>query len=299
MSCKLSLASSLQASPRPSSPELDAAFRMRGFSQSPSVCSDESSDSSAISSVDSFSTISSSSSISSVPYDPRRRISALTNRSSSPEFSFESSKFKYNSKASTEHILVRARNANIPALLRHQQKKATFTTTRRRHTQHFSDADYEEPHTSILQRPKKQKTKSLEQVEAEERRMLVRKAELESDPLLDPTRMCPDRVWCVPCHKYIQIDSRRQYYATLWFKHRGKRHPGVPMKRSEFAKSETTADPDVEMEALEEIDESAMKSPVALAVPIIDDAFATNILADMYSKARGLRLLSLAAAALG
>lgn len=37
--------------------------------------------------------------------------------------------------------------------------------------------------------------------------------------------------------------------------------------------------------------------PAALAVPVIDDAFASNILATMYSKAKGLKLLSLAATA--
>lgn len=41
---------------------------------------------------------------------------------------------------------------------------------------------------------------------------------------------------------------------------------------------------------------SPIESPV---VPLIDDFFASSILAEMYSKAQRLRLLSLAAAALG
>ncbi len=87
-------------------------------------------------------------------------------------------------KSSTEQILIRARNANIPATYVQSQKR-----------------------NQLLQ--KKQKTKSREQIDAEERRMLERKAELEEDPLLDASRMRPDRVWCIPCDKHIQIDSRR------------------------------------------------------------------------------------------
>lgn len=40
-------------------------------------------------------------------------------------------------------------------------------------------------------------------------------------------------------------------------------------------------------------------APGALAVPLIDDVFASSILAEMYLKAQSLRLLSLAAAASG
>ncbi|KAF5392218.1 hypothetical protein D9757_001421 [Collybiopsis confluens] len=243
--------------------------------------------------VDSFS------SASSAPYDPRRRISALTNEMPSSNWktpTHSMSKPKSSAKTSTEHILVRARNANIPALERYHLKKNVAIASRRQ-AQRDSDSDYEEYRSSICQQPKKQKRKSIEQIKAEERRMLNRKAKLENDPLLDPTKMCPSQVWCIPCKKNILIDSRRQYYATLWFKHRGKRHPGVPSKRSSVPKSDVDLDMDVEMEP--EPCKKAIKSPVALAVPLIDDAFATNILADMYSKAQGLRLLSLAAEALG
>ncbi|KAE9410624.1 hypothetical protein BT96DRAFT_912758 [Gymnopus androsaceus JB14] len=213
-----------------------------------------------------------------------------------------SAQYKPTHKSSSGHVLIRARNANVPILLRHHQKKTSRSSTSRLR-QTLDDSDYEEPQPH-LQRVKKQKTKSSEQLQAEERRMLDRKAELEEDPLLDASRMCPDRVWCIPCNKYIQIDSRRQFYATLWYKHRGKRHGDVPLKRSELSNLDTQ-DMDVDMDeeecvgATKRMEKIAIESPVALAVPLIDDAFASSILADMYSKAQGLRLLSLAAAALG
>lgn len=127
-----------------------------------------------------------------------------------------------------KHVFIRSRNANIPNTLRHHEKTSR-ASIRRRQTQ--DDSDYElQP--QCLQRVIKQKIKSNEQLEAEQRRMLQRKADLEDDPLLDASRMCPDRVWCIPCNKYIQIDSRRQFYATLWYKHRGKRHSDIPFKVS-------------------------------------------------------------------
>ncbi|KAJ3770802.1 hypothetical protein FB446DRAFT_846753 [Lentinula raphanica] len=204
----------------------------------------------------------------------------------------------------TETVLIRARNANIPIVLRPHHKKTTgnHAVSRRRHTSD-DDSDYEQSsYLQSQQRSKKQKVKSQEQLDAEERRMLERKAELADDPLLDASRMRPDKVWCLPCNKYIQIDSRRQFYATLWYKHRSKRHSDVPLKRSEME----SADMDVDSE--EFTPNPSNETPAAgrvltepslsLAVPVIDDALASNILAEMYSKAKGLRLLSLAAAAL-
>ncbi|KAJ3828214.1 hypothetical protein F5880DRAFT_988464 [Lentinula raphanica] len=204
----------------------------------------------------------------------------------------------------TETVLIRARNANIPIVLRPHHKKTTgnHAVSRRRHTSD-DDSDYEQSsYLQSQQRSKKQKVKSQEQLDAEERRMLERKAELADDPLLDASRMRPDKVWCSPCNKYIQIDSRRQFYATLWYKHRSKRHGDVPLKRSEME----SADMDVDSE--EFTPNPSNEDPAAgrvliepslpLAVPVIDDALASNILAEMYSKAKGLRLLSLAAAAL-
>ncbi|KAF5389144.1 hypothetical protein D9757_004965 [Collybiopsis confluens] len=165
---------------------------------------------------------------SSAPYDPRRRISALMNETPSSIWTFTSSKPSKLSKASTEHILVRARNANIPALLRrHFKQNSVSVSTGRRQAQQDSDPNYEEHRSSECHQPSRTKTKSSEQIEAEKRRMLVRKLELESDPLLDARKMGPNRVWCILCQKYIHIDSRRPYYATLWFKHRGKKHAQV------------------------------------------------------------------------
>ncbi|KAF5362800.1 hypothetical protein D9757_010998 [Collybiopsis confluens] len=265
--------------------------RARSPSTSSSTSSDNTSEISTTSSVNSYSSACSTS------YDPRRRISALIN---GPQLLSRpvliSSKPKPRpSKVSTEHILVRARNANVPAMQRHYSKKSSLAAAAQRQAQRYSD--YEEDHcSSDNQRPaKKPKTKSTEQVEAEQHRMLDRKAELEDDPLLDATKMCPGQVWCIPCQKYIRIDSRRQYYATLWFKHRGKRHPGVPLTSQTVAAS---SDVDVEMDS-EVPSKEEIESPVALAVPVIDDATATNILADMYSMTQGLRILSLAAASLG
>ncbi|KAF9077009.1 hypothetical protein BDP27DRAFT_1398020 [Rhodocollybia butyracea] len=242
----------------------DSMYRMRSPSAAESSCSDDSSYSSATSSSDSIRTISASSSSSS-----------LCEQSFYPE---RYSEPKYG-KPGTRHVLLRGRNANVPLLYRHNEKKTSGT--RRRET--GQDFDYEP--TESPQRPKKQKTKSSEQLEAEEIRMLKRKAELEEDCLLDASRMRPDRVWCIPCNKYIQIDSRRQYYATLWYKHRGKRHAG---ESSRLSGAPEYSDMDVDSEG-----------PRATSPPAIDDAFASMILADMYSKANGLRLLSLAAAASG
>ncbi|KAE9408321.1 hypothetical protein BT96DRAFT_913921 [Gymnopus androsaceus JB14] len=168
-----------------------------------------------------------------------------------------------NSFRAPKHVLIRARNSNV-SQHRHQKKSNT-----RRQVQ--DDPDYALPQSRSLQPATKQNTK----LEAVERRMHERKAELEDDPLLDASRMCPDRVWCIPCDKYIQIDSRRPFYATLWHKHRGKCHRDVPFKRSELSK---------QMES--------KQSPVDLDVPLIDDAFASSILAEMYSKAQSLHSLA-------
>lgn len=195
-------------------------YRMRVLSTSTttSACSDDTSASS------------SSATTASECYYSRR--TAAPTRYSSPESDIALVS-NLSHKSGTKHVLIRARNANIPILLRHHQKKTNILTVRRREAQ--DDPDYELPQLQGLQRVKKQKTKTPEQLEAEERRMLERKAELEDDPLLDASRMCPNKVWCIPCNKYIQIDSRRQFYATLWYKHRGKRHGDVPLKVSESA----------------------------------------------------------------
>ncbi|KAJ4480086.1 hypothetical protein J3R30DRAFT_3701277 [Lentinula aciculospora] len=271
------------------------SYRMRALSPSTSSSSNDSMDSTG-----SASTISTSTSFSSSSSTRDRR----DTRFAPPELTVASSKSKDTHKYATKHVLIRARNANIPILLRHQKKKNTNHTvaTRRRHNPHDNsddDSEYEQSRP-LSQRARKQKNKSQEQLEAEERRMLERKAELADDPLLDANLMCPDKVWCLPCHKYVQIDSRRQFYATLWYKHRGKRHGDVPLKRSAM----DNKDLDVAMrgtflDSRSTTVRAVTESPVALAVPVIDDALASNILAEMYSKAKGLRLLSLAAAALG
>ncbi|KAJ3891556.1 hypothetical protein GG344DRAFT_76815 [Lentinula edodes] len=262
-------------------------YRMRAPSPSTSSSSEDSLDSRT--SIGTASTYSSSSST-------REHRDTLAARNTSTNPTPTSSRTKHTH--ATEHILTSARNANIPILLRHQQKRTgrvNVVSSRGRRTpgDDDDDSDYEQH-----QRLKKQKTKSQEQLDAEQRRMLDRKAELVDDPLLDASRMCPDKVWCLPCDKYIQIDSRRQFYATLWYKHRGKRHGDVPLKRSEVYSGD-----DIEVSMSEEFDseipaERAVNEyPVTLAVPVIDDAFASNILATMYSKAKGLKLLSLAATA--
>ncbi|KAJ3714920.1 hypothetical protein DFJ43DRAFT_853141 [Lentinula guzmanii] len=262
---------------------------------SPSPSTTSSSDDSLDSSTSAISTSTNSSSSS---FTRERR--GMT-RYAFPEFAPASSRSKRTPKYATEHVLIRARNANIPILLRHQNKKTNHAAVGRRGHISDDDSDYEQPHLQNQQRPKKQKVKSQEQLEAEERRMLERKAELADDPLLDASRMCPDKVWCLPCSKYIQIDSRRQFYGTLWYKHRGKRHGDVPLKRSDM---DNVANMDVDMNEAsinctgKSSASRESESSVAFAVPVIDDAFATNILAEMYSKAKGLRLLSLAAAAL-
>ncbi|KAJ3990144.1 hypothetical protein F5890DRAFT_1561174 [Lentinula detonsa] len=268
---------------------------MRALSPSTTSSSDDSLDSST--SAISTSTNSSSSSSSSLTRERR----GMT-RYAFPEFAPASSRLKRTPKYAPEHVLtVRARNANIPILLRDQKKKTNHAAVGRRGPISDDDSDYEQPHLQNQQRSKKQKVKSQEQLEAEERRMLERKAELADDPLLDASRMCPDKVWCLPCSKYIQIDSRRQFYGTLWYKHRGKRHGDVPLKRSDM---DNVVNMDVDMSEAsvnctgKSSASRESESSVAFAVPVIDDAFATNILAEMYSKAKGLRLLSLAAAAL-
>ncbi|KAJ3804409.1 hypothetical protein EV368DRAFT_70057 [Lentinula lateritia] len=266
-------------------------YRMRAPSPSTSSSSEDS--------VDSRSSIGTASTYSSSSSSTREHRDTLAARYTSTNPTPTSSRTKYTYKHATEHILTSARNANIPIVLRHQQKRTSrvnVVNSRARRTSgddDDDDSDYEQH-----QHLKKQKTKSQEQLDAEERRMLERKAELVEDPLLDASRMCPDKVWCLPCDKYIQIDSRRQFYATLWYKHRGKRHGDVPSKRSEVYNGD-----DIDVAMSEEFDselptERAVNEyPVALAVPVIDDAFASNILAKMYSKAKGLKLLSLAATA--
>ncbi|KAH7873473.1 uncharacterized protein C8R40DRAFT_1113820 [Lentinula edodes] len=252
-------------------------YRMRAPSPSTSSSSEDSLDSRT--SIGTASTYSSSSST-------REHRDTLAARNTSTNPTPTSSRTKHTHKHATEHILTSARNANIPILLRHQQKRTgrvNVVSSRGRRTP--SDDDDDDSDYEQHQRLKKQKTKSQEQLDAEHRRMLDRKAELVDDPLLDASRMCPDKVWCLPCDKYIQIDSRRQFYATLWYKHRGKRHGDVPLKRSEVYSGD-----DIDVAMSEEY-------PAALAVPVIDDAFASNILATMYSKAKGLKLLSLAATA--
>ncbi|KAJ3926308.1 MAG: hypothetical protein NXY57DRAFT_1029517 [Lentinula lateritia] len=268
-------------------------YRMHAPSPSTSSSSEDS--------VDSRTSIGTASTYSSSSSSTREHQDTLPARytSTNPTPTSSRTRTKHTHIHATEHILTSARNANIPILLRHQQKRTSrvnVVSSRGRRTpgdDDDDDSDYEQH-----QRLKKQKTKSQEQLDAEQRRMLERKAELVDDPLLDASRMCPDKVWCLPCDKYIQIDSRRQFYATLWYKHRGKRHGDVPLKRSEVYSGD-----DIDVAMSEEFDseipeERAVNEyPAALAVPVIDDAFASNILATMYSKAKGLKLLSLAATA--